>query len=98
MNSCSLVFPTRSIQTGEWTRMSGFGQMLDKLKARSGTKNWTLYDLRRTYRSMLSEMGYDLDLCERMIAHTRGSLVEDMIVLHYGTPVARPQPLYQNIF
>ena len=56
--------------------MSGFGQMVTKLKLRSCTADWTLYDLRRTYRSILADLGFDLDLCERMIAHNRGELVE----------------------
>ena len=75
LNSCNLVFPTRSIHGG-WTKMSGFGQMVDKLKRRSCTADWTLYDIRRTYRSILADLGFDLDLCERMIAHNRGGLVE----------------------
>jgi integrase len=71
----SLVFPVRS-KSKTWTVMSGFGQMLRKLHKQSGTKDWTLYDLRRTFRTSLAELGYDLDLCERMIAHSRGNLVE----------------------
>jgi integrase len=71
----SLVFPVRS-KSKTWTVMSGFGQMLRKLHKKSGTKDWTLYDLRRTFRTSLAELGYDLDLCERMIAHSRGNLVE----------------------
>ncbi len=50
--------------------MSGFGQMLRKLRKESKTDDWTLYDLRRTFRSMLADLGYDMDLCERMIAHS----------------------------
>ncbi len=71
----NLVFPTVSKEHG-WTTMSGFGQMLVKLQKQSDTTGWTLYDLRRTYRSLLADFGYDLDLCERMIAHSRGGLVE----------------------
>jgi integrase len=73
--SSTLLFPVRS-KKGAWTTMSGYGQMLAKLQTESGTSNWTIYDLRRTYRSMLSDLGFDQDLCERMIAHSRGSLVE----------------------
>ncbi len=71
----NLVFPVRS-KSKTWTVMSGFGQMVRKLHKQSGTKDWTLYDLRRTFRSFLAELGFDLDLCERMIAHSRGNLVE----------------------
>ena len=71
----NLVFPVRS-KSKTWTVMSGFGQMLRKLQKQSETKDWTLYDLRRTFRSSLSDLGFDLDLCERMIAHSRGNLVE----------------------
>jgi len=71
----SLVLPVRS-KSKTWTVMSGFGQMLRRLQKQSGTKDWTLYDLRRTFRSSLAELGFDLDLCERMIAHSRGNLVE----------------------
>lgn len=70
-----LVFPVRS-KSKTWTTMSGFGQMLRKLRKESNTDDWTLYDLRRTFRSMLADLGFDMDLCERMIAHSRGGLVE----------------------
>jgi len=75
VSKSSLVFPVRS-RSKSWTTMSGFGQMLRRLQRESSTSNWTLYDLRRTFRSMLAELGYDPDLCERMIAHNRGGLVE----------------------
>jgi integrase len=73
--STSLLFPTKS-RTGSWTTMSGFGQMLAKLQSRSGAKGWTLHDLRRTYRTFLGEMGFDIDLSERMLSHKRDSLIE----------------------
>lgn len=75
VGSSTLLFPVRSKQR-TWTTMSGYGQMLAKLQKESDTKDWTIYDLRRTYRSMLSDLGFDQDLCERMIAHARGTLVE----------------------
>jgi integrase len=71
----SFLFPTKSLK-GEWRTIAGFGQRLDKLHERSQTNSWSLYDLRRTYRSTLAELGFDVDLCERMIAHSRGGLVE----------------------
>ena len=50
--------------------------MLRKLRKESNTDDWTLYDLRRTFRSTLADLGFDMDLCERMIAHSRGGMVE----------------------
>lgn len=70
-----LLFPTRS-RDSKATTLSGIGQMKTRLQTASGTKDWTLHDLRRTFRSMLSDLGFDEDLCERMIAHSRSSLVE----------------------
>jgi integrase len=75
LESSTLMFPVRSKER-TWTTMSGYGQMLAKLQSESGTANWTIYDLRRTFRSMLSDLGFDQDLSERMIAHSRGTLVE----------------------
>jgi len=75
ISKTTLMFPVRSKQR-TWTTMSGFGQMLRKLHRESGTGGWTIYDLRRTYRSTIADLNFDLDLCERMIAHSRGNLVE----------------------
>jgi integrase len=74
-----LVFPARARRgesKGEVVMIQGTSKLLPKLLKASGTAGWSLHDLRRTYRSMLSDLGFDEDLCERMIAHSRDSLLE----------------------
>jgi integrase len=74
-----LFFPARSRRgdnKGEAVMVQGTSKLLPKLLKASGTADWSLHDLRRTYRSMLSDLGFDEDLAERMIAHTRDSLLE----------------------
>lgn len=70
-----LLFATRS-RDSKGTTMKGISQMKGKLQTKSGTADWSLHDLRRTYRSMLSDLGFDEDLSERMIAHSRDNLLE----------------------
>lgn len=75
-SSSPLFFPARGKAKGSIVMMQGLSKLLPKLLAASGTKGWSLHDLRRTYRSMLTDMGLDHDLAERMIAHSRDRLTE----------------------
>lgn len=71
-----LFFPARGKGQGGVVMVQGTSQLLRKLLKASGTEDWSLHDLRRTFRSALSEMGLDHDLAERMLAHTRDKLTE----------------------
>lgn len=74
--SSPLFFPARGKAKGSVVMMQGLSKLLPKLLKASGTKGWSLHDLRRSYRSMLSDLGLDHDLAERMIAHSRDRLTE----------------------
>jgi integrase len=50
-----LVFP--SSKTGG--KISGFNKLVAKLVEEAGTAPWTLHDLRRTTRTLMSRCGYD---------------------------------------
>jgi integrase len=49
--------------------MSGFSRAKETIDGASGVENWTLHDLRRTARSLLSRAGVDADIAERCITH-----------------------------
>jgi integrase len=50
-----VVFP--SSKTGG--RISGFSKLLPKLIKQAGTAPWTMHDLRRSLRTVISKCGYD---------------------------------------
>jgi integrase len=41
-----------------------------------GVSNWRLHDLRRTARSLMSRVGVQTEIAERVIGHTRGGVIE----------------------
>jgi integrase len=47
----------------------GFGKPKDKLDKLSGVTDWTLHDLRRTARTLLSRAGVSSDIAERCLGH-----------------------------
>jgi integrase len=49
--------------------LSGFSARKEKLDKASGVTGWTLHDLRRTARSLLSRAGVDSDISERCLGH-----------------------------
>jgi integrase len=49
--------------------LSGFVKPKARLDAACGVKNWTLHDLRRTARSLLSRAGINPDVAERCLGH-----------------------------
>ena len=59
----------------EGTAMSGFSKRTAELVKSSGV-DFTLHDLRRTFRSGLSALGVDMDLGEMMLNHVREDLIE----------------------
>ena len=51
-------------------------RQLRKLTIAAGMEHWTLHDLRRTFRSGLSDLGFNPGLCEILLNHTRADLIE----------------------
>jgi integrase len=70
---CPYVFASA---TGR-TPISQFSTPKARLDAASGTSGWTLHDLRRTARSLLSRCkGVTVDHAERVLGHARPDLIE----------------------
>ncbi len=70
------VFPAASKRKGEPAPMSGFAQLKAALDRRVTEANdgrplehWTLHDLRRTARSLMSAAGVRPDIAERVLGH-----------------------------
>jgi integrase len=49
--------------------MSGLSEYKDKLGKAAGVTDWTIHDLRRTARSLMSRAGVDADTAERCLGH-----------------------------
>jgi integrase len=61
--------------THDGTRpLGGYTQGKALLQKRSGTTGWTLHDLRRTARSLMSRAGVSTDHAERCLAHVIGAV------------------------
>ena len=69
-----LVFPSER-RLGGATPMSGWSQLVTRLRQASGVEGVGLHDLRRTYRSALADIGVREELAELMIAHRRTGLI-----------------------
>lgn len=54
--------------------IGGFTKYKHRLDAASGTKGWTLHDLRRTARSLMSRAGVPTDHAERCLGHVIGGV------------------------
>jgi integrase len=54
--------------------ISSFSRSQKVLKAKSGTSGWTIHDLRRTARSLMSRAGINADHAERCLAHIIGGV------------------------
>jgi integrase len=54
--------------------ISGFSKFKAEISARSGVTGWTLHDLRRTARSLMSRAGVDADHAERALGHAIGGV------------------------
>ena len=59
------VFPSTS-----GTAYSGFGEGKEGIDAVKPLPHWTLHDLRRTSRSLMSRGGVNADIAERVTGHT----------------------------
>jgi integrase len=56
------------------TPISGFSKFKAAFDKASGTKGWTLHDLRRTARSLMSRAGVPTDHAERCLGHVIGGV------------------------
>jgi Phage integrase family len=56
------------------TPISNFSNFKRQLDKASGTKGWTLHDLRRTARSLMSRAGVPSDHAERCLGHVIGGI------------------------
>jgi integrase len=68
--SSFLLFP--SSKTG--TIITGWAKLKEALDKRSGVKNWTLHDLRRTFSTKCAELGVAPHIIERCLNHLTGSI------------------------
>jgi integrase len=69
-NRSAFIFST----DGGETPISGFSKFKRKLDKASGVTGWTLHDLRRTARSLMSRAGVPSDHAERALGHTIGGV------------------------
>jgi integrase len=69
IEGCSYVFTT-----GGKAPISGFSKMKERVDAASGVTGWTLHDLRRTARSLMSRAGVPSDHAERCLGHVIGGV------------------------
>jgi integrase len=58
---------------GKTTPFDGWSKCKPKLEERSGVKDWTLHDLRRTFASGLAPLGVGIPVIERLLNHVSGS-------------------------
>jgi integrase len=56
------------------TSISGYSKFKAALDAASGTRGWTLHDLRRTARTLMSRAGVSPDIAERCLGHVIGGV------------------------
>jgi integrase len=54
--------------------LGGFTRRKQQFDARCGVSNWTVHDLRRSARSLLSRAGIGADIAERCLGHTIGGV------------------------
>jgi integrase len=61
---CDFVFTSNGI-----TAITSFSAPKEKLDAASGVTGWTVHDLRRSARSLMSRAGINADVAERCLGH-----------------------------
>ncbi|MEY9230976.1 integrase [Bradyrhizobium japonicum] len=65
-NNASLIFPARGKSDKHFSGWSKAKKQLDKL---CGVTDWTLHDIRRTYRSIHGKIGTPPHIAERLVNH-----------------------------
>jgi integrase len=68
---CPYVF-----SNGGRTALAGFSRLKQKFDAACGVTGWTIHDLRRCSRSLLSRAGVSPDHAERCLGHVIGGVRE----------------------
>jgi integrase len=71
IDGCDFVFTSTAR-----TPIRQFSGPKAKLDAASGTSGWTIHDLRRSARSLLSRAGVNSDVAEKCLGHSRGDIIE----------------------
>ena len=71
ISGCPFVFTVTS-----FAPIKQFSVPKARLDAASGVRGWTIHDLRRTSRSLMSRAHVDSDIAERVLGHSRGDLIE----------------------
>jgi integrase len=69
IDGCQFVFTTDGA-----TPLSGFSKFKLAFDKACGVKEWTLHDLRRTARSLMSRAGVPTDHAERCLGHVIGGV------------------------
>ena len=54
--------------------IGGFSQLKSKFDEKAGLSDWTIHDLRRTARSLMSRAGVPTDHAERCLGHAMGGV------------------------
>jgi integrase len=68
---CDFIFTSNAISP-----IASFSDPKAALDARSRVTGYTIHDLRRTARSLLSRAGVHSDVAEKCLGHSRGDIVE----------------------
>jgi integrase len=71
IDGCAFVFTTNGTNP-----ISGFSKFKRKFDKTCGVSDWTLHDLRRTARSLMSRAGVNSDHAERCLGHKIGGVRE----------------------
>jgi integrase len=67
--------PDGFVFTSEGVRpISGFGWFKESFDKACGVRGWTIHDLRRTARTLMSRAGVDKDHAERVLGHVIGGI------------------------
>jgi integrase len=69
IDGCRFVFSTDGVHA-----LSGYSKFKPKFDAACGVSGWTLHDLRRTARSLMSRAGVNGDHAERCLGHVIGGV------------------------
>jgi integrase len=62
------------VLAGQGGAINNFSRSKEALDAACGVENWTVHDLRRTARSLLSRAGVRPDIAERVLGHAVGGV------------------------
>lgn len=68
----TLVFPSKRVASDR--AFSGFSKAKRKLDALSGVTDWCVHDIRRTFSTQMARLGVPLQVVEKLLTHSSGSL------------------------